>query len=154
MTETLKAFAELTAADVMSRDVVVVPQDMDLRTAAQLLSRARITGAPVIDGRGRCVGVVSATDFIHWAEDLREERCRAPQCVCADWQVIESANLPAAAVSQYMTADPVTATTTTALADLARMMVDAHIHRVIIVDEQRRPVGVVSSTDILAAVAS
>jgi len=33
------------------------------------------------------------------------------------------------------------------------MMIDAHIHRVIVVDEQQRPVGVVSSTDILSAVA-
>jgi predicted transcriptional regulator len=38
------------------------------------------------------------------------------------------------------------------MSDLARMMLDAHIHRVIVVDEQNRPVGVVSSTDILAAV--
>jgi CBS-domain-containing membrane protein len=32
-------------------------------------------------------------------------------------------------------------------------MCDAHIHRVVIVDERRRPVGVVSSMDVLAAVA-
>jgi CBS domain-containing protein len=30
---------------------------------------------------------------------------------------------------------------------------DAHIHRVVIVDGNFRPVGVVSSTDVLAAVA-
>jgi CBS domain-containing membrane protein len=154
MTGTLKPFTELTAADMMSRDVVVIPQDMDLRTAAQLLSRGRITGAPVIDHGGRCVGVISATDFIHWAEDLRETGRQAPQCVCADWQVVEAANLPEAPVAKYMTADPVMATTSSAVADLARMMVDAHIHRVIIVDDERRPVGVVSSTDILAAIAS
>jgi predicted transcriptional regulator len=33
------------------------------------------------------------------------------------------------------------------------MMMDAHIHRVIVVDSENRPIGVVSSTDILAAVA-
>jgi CBS domain-containing protein len=33
------------------------------------------------------------------------------------------------------------------------MMRDAHIHRVIVVDDRGRPVGVVTSTDILAAVA-
>ncbi len=32
-------------------------------------------------------------------------------------------------------------------------MTDAHIHRVIIVDDQGRPTGIVSSMDILAAVA-
>ena len=32
-------------------------------------------------------------------------------------------------------------------------MIDAHIHRIIIVDQHQHPIGIVSSTDILAAVA-
>jgi predicted transcriptional regulator len=32
-------------------------------------------------------------------------------------------------------------------------MVDAHIHRVLVVDDQNRPCGIVTSTDVLAAVA-
>jgi predicted transcriptional regulator len=32
-------------------------------------------------------------------------------------------------------------------------MLDAHIHRLIVVDEAGAPVGVISSTDILSAVA-
>jgi len=149
-----KCIADLTAADVMSRDVVVVPLDMDLRSAAHLLSQARVSGAPVIDRLGRCIGVVSATDFVHWAEDVREGARRARACVCSDWQVIDPSELPTDAVAAYMTADPVTAPDTTPLADVARMMLDAHIHRVVIVDENNRPLGIVSSTDILAAVAS
>jgi CBS domain-containing protein len=38
--------------------------------------------------------------------------------------------------------------------ELARAMLDAHIHRVIVVDELQRPIGIVSTTDILAAVAN
>ncbi len=34
------------------------------------------------------------------------------------------------------------------------MMLDAHIHRIIVVDAGRRPVGVLSTTDVLAAVAN
>jgi CBS-domain-containing membrane protein len=36
---------------------------------------------------------------------------------------------------------------------LARRMLDASIHRVIVVDEDNHPIGIVSSTDIMAAVA-
>jgi CBS domain-containing protein len=32
-------------------------------------------------------------------------------------------------------------------------MIDAHIHRIVVVDEGQRPIGVVTGTDILAAVA-
>ena len=37
--------------------------------------------------------------------------------------------------------------------ELAHRMLDAHIHRIVIVDEHGHPVGIVSSTDVLAAVA-
>jgi CBS domain-containing protein len=33
------------------------------------------------------------------------------------------------------------------------MMVDAHIHRIVVTDDDRSPVGIVTSTDILGAVA-
>jgi CBS domain-containing protein len=52
-----------------------------------------------------------------------------------------------------MTPDPVTVAPATPLGELARLMVNAHIHRLIVAGEDRRPVGIVSSTDILAAVA-
>jgi predicted transcriptional regulator len=104
---------------------------MTLRAAAQLLARENITGVPVVNGQGRCIGILSATDFLTlwaWGGDGDAE------------------------VRHHMTADPVTVPPTTPLGELARQMIDAHIHRVIVVDERQRPIGVVASTDILAAV--
>jgi CBS-domain-containing membrane protein len=153
MLATQKHFEQLTAADVMSRDVLMIPQQMDLRTAAHLLSQVHISGAPVTDREGVCVGVLSTTDFVHWAEGEpgRERTACATECVCSDWQVVEVDLLPEESVGRYMTPDPVTASADVPLRELARMMIDAHIHRVIIVDERNRPVGVLSTTDILAA---
>jgi CBS-domain-containing membrane protein len=153
MPTTCKPLAALTAADVMSRNVVAVPKYMPLRTAAWLLAHAQVSGAPVVDGRGNCVGVLSATDFLRWAHEGNREQVRPREDVCCDWQVLEMNVLPVEAVSGYMTADPVTAAPTATVRELARHMLDAHIHRVVIVDEDGRPVGVVSSTDVLAAVA-
>jgi CBS-domain-containing membrane protein len=153
-TTTMKPFVTLTAADLMSSDVVTIPQHLSLRKAAHLLSNANVTGAPVIDSRGVCVGVISATDFVHLADS---DGCTAPrdrrECVCSEWQVVEVENLPGDEVACFMTPDPVTVRPNARITDLARMMIDGHIHRVIVVDAQRRPVGIVSSTDILAAVA-
>jgi len=53
-----------------------------------------------------------------------------------------------------MTANVVTVGPQTPLPELVRTMIDAHIHRVIVVDGQRKPIGVVTSTDILGALAS
>jgi CBS domain-containing membrane protein len=151
-----KPLLSLTAADLMSRTVIVIPQDMSLRAAARLLSQHRVSGAPVVDARGRCAGVLSSTDFMHFMEN--EEHARRPHRqswpdVYSAWQVVDPDALPVDKVSTYMTADPVTATSAINIGTLARQMLDAHIHRIVVVDEKERPVGIVSSTDILAALA-
>src|SRR5258708_660837 len=136
-----KPFASLTASDVMSRDVTVIPRHLSLRTAAHMLSQAHVSGAPVIDDCGVCVGVISSIDFVHWAEGRRpDQRDWAPKdCACSDWQVFDAESLPTEEVGSYMTADLVTAGPNTPIDELARMMLDAHIHRVIIVDNENHP---------------
>jgi len=155
MVATRKPLLALTAADLMSRDVTMIPQTMSLRTAARLLSKAHVTGAPVVDDQGRCAGVLSATDFMHWSEKETPACAKAgPEtpCVC-EWEVGRLSDLPADRVEGYMTTDPVTVPPGALITELARMMLDAHIHRVIVVDEAGRPVGVVSSMDVPGAVA-
>jgi len=190
---------DLTAADVMSRDVITIPTNMSLPAAARLLWQAGLSGAPVVDADERCVVVLSATDFLRWSgrqdgfhpagfsasshacpfpvrswgkDDKEVFLCAVPpggcpyqgprrglvahpsQCVCTDWQMMAEETLPPEEVGDYMTADLATAAPDTPVADLARMMIDADIHRLIVVDEAGRPAGVVSSTDLLAALAA
>jgi CBS domain-containing protein len=203
MGTTTKSFATMIARDLMTRNVVTIPQEMAMRDAAQLLLRLEISGAPVVDEGGRCVGVLSATDFVqrvgrsdsaapsspalpltcgfqetHWDSAGREVTCcKLPSGVCSiqrsgkgpggearticsephtvptDWQVVNVERLPTDPVRRYMTTDLATAEPETRIGDLARRMIDSHIHRLVVVDNQLRPVGIVSSTDILAAVA-
>ncbi len=151
-----QSLLSLVAADVMSKPLVTVPEAQSLQGAARTLSHSHVSGAPVVDPQGRCIGVLSAKDFVSWAEKGEraakhsEERC---ECAYSAWQVMDTEKLPKDSVGRYMTADPVSAAPSTPIDVLARMMVDAHIHRIIVVDADGRPVGIVSSTDILAAVA-
>lgn len=155
MIMTINDLSELTAHDLMSREVVAIPETMSLRRAARRLLDARVSGAPVVDEAGCCIGVLSSTDFMRWVE--KEDDRPGQGCVCSDflpeWHLECLDAVPMDAVRTSMTPDPVTALPETRLGALARMMLDAHVHRVIIVDEARRPVGIVSSTDLLAALA-
>jgi CBS domain-containing membrane protein len=156
MVPATKPLLELTAADLMSRDVVTIPWQMSLRAAAHELAQAHVSGAPVTDEQGRCVGVLSATDLVRWlerGEQASRHHFHASLCFCSDWGVLDIDVLPPDAVSRYMTADVVTATPETPVGQLARRMLDAHIHRIIVTDGRGRPAGIVSTTDILAAVA-
>jgi CBS-domain-containing membrane protein len=200
MIATTKPLLALTAADLMSRDVITVPQEMSLREAAHLLSRNQVSGAPVVDADGHCIGVLSGTDFVRWAEEegrgaedgpipacryqvkgrllTGEEAvictlpagscplqtiqpttggrhtaiCLEPSGVLSDWQQVTERR-PPGTVGHYMTADVVTVGPQTPLPELTQMMIDAHLHRIIVVDAEQRPIGLVASTDVLAAVA-
>jgi CBS-domain-containing membrane protein len=151
-----RPLADLTAEELMSRDVVTMPRNMSLCSAAHLLNHARISGAPVVDEHGRCVGILTASDLMKWVEkgDRASKRpVPSSACICTDWQVTEVSALPADEVARHMTVDLVTVPPSTHVAELARIMIDAHIHRVLITDGKGRPAGIVTSTDILAAVA-
>jgi CBS domain-containing protein len=197
VTQSLRA---LTAGTLMSPEVVTIPEALPVRDAARRLAAAHVSGAPIVDGSGRCVGVLSLSDIARWAirppapiggpsrtcshwehgrgaagEDVavcklapgacalqRRQAgpngkpvtaCTQPHGVCVgEWQVLEPEK-SSDTVGEFMTADPVTASTDTPIRTLTRMMIDAAIHRVVVVDEAGRPVGIVSSTDVLAAVA-
>jgi CBS-domain-containing membrane protein len=159
-----KPFLALVAKDLMSEVVTTIPRDMGMQTAAHWLSQIHISGAPVVDEQGRCVGVLSSSDFVaccaanltHCAKHRAEANCGPcafPDCVSSEWQMVDVAERVESLVCDHMTPDPATARPETTITQLARMMRDAHIHRLIIVDDQRRPLGIVSSTDIVAAVA-
>jgi CBS-domain-containing membrane protein len=150
-----KTLTTLTAADLMTDTVVTIPKEMSIKGAAHLLAQHQISGAPVVDDHGRCIGVFSTTDVVYWADQGHFAATGHPHLNCAHsaWQVLDGQPFADDGVGRYMTLDPVTAPPTTPVNELARMMTDAHIHRVVIVDEQGRPTGVVSSMDVLAAVA-
>jgi CBS domain-containing protein len=50
--------------DVMTTDVVTVRPDSPLRDLARVLSERGISGLPIVDGEGRCIGVVSEGDIL------------------------------------------------------------------------------------------
>jgi CBS domain-containing protein len=77
--------------------------------------------------------------------------CQLREGVVSDWQEISGSG-HASSVRRYMTADS-KVEAGAPLSALARAAVDAHVHRLIVVDEQHRPIGTVSCLDVLAALA-
>lgn len=146
------------ARDVMSREVVAVRRDMDLRELEKLFLDRGITGAPVVDGEGNLVGVVSQTDLLYY-HLCRDDELVAPSDFYERVRV-EGRHLPSGfqiadantgTVADVMTPVVHSVTETTPLESVARMMTQKHIHRVI-VRKGRRPVGIISALDVLRVV--
>ncbi len=130
----------MKVADLMRTDLKTVNADATVGDAVVTLSDAHVSGLPVLDARGRLVGVLSTSDVLTALAEAGEgpERDR----VLADTRVRE-----------IMTPRPVTVTPYAEAIDAARDMLYLEVHRVFVEDEGEL-VGVISQTDIVAAVAT
>ncbi len=156
----------VTAKEIMSRDVVVVPENMGVRELANLLTEKMISGAPVVDERGSLVGVVSAMDIVRYfsneEKDIQGDLQSRPEFYLREWDDLVGSDelkqfhveeyAEPAWVSEIMTPVVFEVNEDTPVADIAAMMARGRIHRVI-VTRRRRVVGIVSSLDILKSVA-
>jgi CBS domain-containing protein len=154
------------ARDIMTREVACLSASNRLTDAVNLFLRDQITGAPVVDEDGVCIGVLSATDIVNFEEKREKEAApsrTAPQrpfdswAWCEDWcckfrrASTENPSKLEDPVSLYMTRDVVSVTESTPLGVVLRMMIDAHVHRVLVLDSGGHLRGIVTTMDVLAA---
>jgi CBS domain-containing protein len=157
MNSAIERLLSLRVADVMSSSVVKVPVNASLADAAALLVDNDITGAPVVDESGRCVGVISSTDFMvreRLPNEFTEGMSLGYEHVLVKKTGMGSYQIEACQedrVGEHMTPSVQTITETAPIMNAARTMCGEHIHRLIVADEKGRPVGIVSTLDLVAA---
>lgn len=125
-------------AEHMAINPVLVGADATLSEAAALMDRHHVHGLPVVDHDGALVGVLSQTDL---------NRARSTEYLWANW--------PGLAVRHLMTSPAITIHRSTPLLVAARMMEQHQIHRLVVVEDgdDRSPIGVLSMTDLIHALA-
>ncbi|RZL11314.1 MAG: HPP family protein [Rubrivivax sp.] len=145
-----RRFGETTCGSVMSPDPVAVVFGTELAEAWRLMHRHRLHALPVIDRARRVVGIVTRADFLAHAgqddmqglgERLRHLLSRVPHTHSAKPEV----------VGQIMSAPATTVGTATPLVELVPLMADEGLHHVPVVDEERRLAGMVTQSDLVAA---
>lgn len=141
---------EVSIGDIMSRDVAVATPEMPLRAAWARMRGHRIKALPVVDDANRVVGIVTQTDFmIHagWYAEPRSLRGLGSFIRRASWR-----NWPLAkTVDQVMTADVQCVSPDLRVPELVPVMADLGRHHLPVVDGERRLVGIVTQSDLIAA---
>lgn len=145
----------MIAADIMRKDVVTVHEAQTVRELIQLLQDHRITGAPVLGNGGRVVGVVSQTDLVRREREAGEAMEAAPiyHQEMDRWLGRQGFQVEApeyASVRSIMTPTVLSADPDTPIEELARMMVEKRVHRLII-SRRGKLCGIVTSMDLLNA---
>jgi CBS-domain-containing membrane protein len=135
--------------DVMTTVVVAASPDMSYKQLVQLLAEHQVSAVPVVDGRGRVLGVVSEADLLlkrehpHglsealWPQSRRRrvERSKARGTVAAD----------------LMTSPAITISQQASVVEAARLLHAEGVKRLPVEDALGRLVGIVSRSDLLAA---
>lgn len=126
-------------AEHMAASPILVREDASLTEAVSLMDRHHVHGLPVVDAEGTLVGVLSQTDL---------NRARSTEYLWANW--------PGIAVRHLMTSPAITVRRSTPLLAAARRMEEEHIHRLVVVEDgdETNPVGVLSMTDLIHALAA
>lgn len=115
-------------AEVMTTDVrTLVPTDT-VERLRDVLYLHGIGSVPIIDDRGNLVGIVTTTDLVE------------------DWE-------PDRLVGTLMNEDVVTVNRFTSVATAARLMREQGIHHLVVTDDLDAVAGIVSSWDLLDAMA-
>jgi CBS domain-containing protein len=129
----------MKVAELMQRDVKSIRSEASVAEAILTLADAHISGVPVVDGTGRMVGVLSSTDLLSAEAE-------------ADDATSRQALLENTEVQEIMTRRPYTVAPTADVREAAQQMLYADVHRLFVTDGDT-VVGVISSTDIVRAVA-
>jgi CBS domain-containing protein len=144
----------MLAHQIMSRHVVTVGVDASVTDAIAIMLGHQVSGLPVVDRAGRLVGIVSEGDFIRRAE-IGTERKRGRWLIFlagADRVALDFARSHGRKVGDIMTANPITISQDTPLADIVEIM-EAHNVKRLPVMSGDSLVGMITHADFLPAVA-
>lgn len=152
--------ARTTVFAIMTRDVLCLKAEMTVETLRATLLEHGIGGAPVVDDDGRPIGIVSTIDVVreqHERGDTLElqGKVRVPTKGGVQYWPGPGFHLldPGALVGDVMSKKVVTIPDTMPIAKAAELMAKNHVHRLPVVSDKGKVVGLVSSIDILGWVA-
>lgn len=146
--------AETAVKEICSKPVVTVNQFATMDHAACHMQKQRISSLAVVDEVGRCIGLLTATDFIAYSA-LKSGFC-PDEWMSADRKLerdesgtLRISDVPNNSVLRHLSSPLQTAPEAMTVAEARIRMRRQRIHHLLILDSKQRPVGVVSAWDLL-----
>lgn len=148
---------ELLARDIMTPDPITVGPDTTVSEAAHLMAERRIGALPVVD-KGGLVGLVTEGDLI-----MQDVKVHFPTYLsllggyifapgATDRFEASLRKAVGATVGDVMTTEPITVSPEATLSDLATILIEREVSRLLVVSDGDL-VGIVSKSDIVRSLA-
>jgi CBS domain-containing membrane protein len=142
---------QVTAREIMTREVVTVRPDTPLAQVAEAMGRRGISGVPVVDEAGKVVGIISEKDFLRQMGVNESQNFMSLVASCLKAKGCVALPVKKQKAGDLMSAPAVTVTEAAPIKEIAARFTEKGINRVAVVDGQGRLVGIVSRGDIVTA---
>jgi len=147
----------LKAQDIMTNNVITVTEDMPVKELAKILSKNKISGAPVVDNEGKLVGVVTESDLI---DQTKKVHIPTVVSIFDSFLFLESPErlekdlkkMAASTVKDISSEEIVNVNKDTRLDELATLMSEKKVHTLPVVEGDKL-VGVIGKSDIIRTLA-
>lgn len=151
--------AELTAGEIMQPSVITVERRTPMVEVERVFAEHRISGCPVTDEQGHIVGVISQRDLIDRYADGSDRPVKDGFYDVPFWDTDEeygASTVPDSVedvAGDLMNNDVYAVEKGATVPEVARLMMKHAVHRVL-VRHRDQYIGLVSSTDLVRAVAA
>jgi CBS-domain-containing membrane protein len=143
----------LTARDIMNSEVITITDESTVKELARVLAIHQISGVPVINDKGKLVGVVTESDLIY-----QTKKVHIPTVITIldsvfylenpDKMGDEMKKMAGTKVKDILTSSPVTVTEDTPMDEIATIMAEKNMHTLPVVNKGGL-VGVIGKKDII-----
>jgi len=152
--KTQNKFADMKVNEIMSDRVHTLNVNDTLKDALAMMLEHQLTTVPVVDLDHRCVGILSRSDmtelFLEQDGEL-SNMLDTPLSMQRLYRSLETCDVRN--VSELMTYEVVSIEDGKSLTEACQQMTRQRIHHMPVVDENGRLIGIVSTFDVVKAVA-
>ncbi|MGA9756096.1 MAG: CBS domain-containing protein [Desulfobaccales bacterium] len=142
---------EVTAAEIMTTDVVAVNPDTPVAEVAAAMGRRGVSGLPVVDAEHKVVGVISEIDFLTHMGVTEPKNFMSLVAGCLKTKGCVALPIKRSLAADIMTSPAVTVAPDTPVRTIAALLTDRGINRAPVTDPAGRLLGLVSRGDIVKA---
>ena len=148
----------LSARDIMTPHVKTVPQSWTMQKFADFLSKNDIAGSPVSDETGKVVGIATLKDIAEfhfnsvssdYESQMSEEEIKEARRL--RMMIFEGMSKLPVEVGDIMTPIIFSVEESTAISEVAKLMMAEHLHRVFVKSDEEL-VGIITTYDLLKVI--
>lgn len=135
-----------TVGDVMTTRVIAVKRSAEYKEICSMLRQSGVSACPVINDKGKVVGIVSQADLLYKVADPSPPS----GLIRLQWKLAEESKVNAVTADQLMTSPAISIQPGAPLQVAARVMQERRVRRLPVVGPSGTLIGIVSRSDLLS----